>query len=88
MADLRRRRQNRTMRDWLAALPDDVVRRRPLLATCAGDCRLSEGDFDGVEAWLDAAEAGLDTAPSPTIPGARWPRRPETGRARSAPSRP
>ena len=70
LADLRRRRQNRTLRDWLAALPDDVVRRRPLLATSPGWSRLSEGDFDGVEAWLDAAEAGLDTTPASTIPTA------------------
>jgi ATP/maltotriose-dependent transcriptional regulator MalT len=72
LADLRRRRQNRTLRDWLVALPDDVVRRRPLLATVVGWSRLSEGDVDGVEAWLDAAEAGLDTTPTPpsTIPTA------------------
>ncbi len=68
-ADLRRRRQDRTLRDWLATLPDDVVRRRPLLACFVGWSRLSEGDFGGVEAWLDAAEAGLDTTPPPTIPG-------------------
>ncbi len=67
-ADLRRRRQDRTLRDWLVALPDDVVRRRPLLATFVGWSRLSEGDVDGVEAWLDAAEAGLDTTPPSTIP--------------------
>jgi len=36
LADLRRRRQDRTLRDWLVALPDDVVRRRPLLATYVG----------------------------------------------------
>ena len=67
LADLRRRRQNRTLRDGLAALPGDVVRRRPLLATCVGWSRLSEGDFDGVEAWLDAAEAGLGTTPPSAI---------------------
>ena len=67
LADLRQRRQNRTLRDWLAALPGDVVRRRPLLATCVGWSRLSEGDFDGVEAWLDAAEAGLGTTPPSAI---------------------
>ncbi len=50
--------------------PHDVVRRRPLLATCVGWSRLSEGDVDGVEAWLDAAEAGLDTTPPSTIPAA------------------
>jgi LuxR family transcriptional regulator, maltose regulon positive regulatory protein len=70
LADLRRRRQDRTLRDWLVALPDDVVRRRPLLATFMGWSRLSEGDFEGVEGWLDAAEAGLGTAPPSIIPTA------------------
>jgi LuxR family maltose regulon positive regulatory protein len=70
LADLRRRRQDRTLRDWLAALPDDVVRRRPLLAMYLGWSRLSEGDFDGVEAWLAAAETGLDTTPPSTMPTA------------------
>jgi LuxR family transcriptional regulator, maltose regulon positive regulatory protein len=64
VAGLRREHRDRTLRDWLAALPDDVVRRRPLLAVCRGWSRLAEGDFDGVEAWLDVAEAGLDAAPS------------------------
>ena len=89
LADMRRRRQDRILRDWLVALPDDVVRRRPLLAMFMGWSRLSEGDFDGVEAWLDAAEAGLDTAPRLTVPRrARSPRPPGTGRLRSARSRP
>jgi ATP/maltotriose-dependent transcriptional regulator MalT len=70
VADVRRRRQDRTLREWLVALPDEVVRRRPLLAMYMGWSRLSEGDFDGVEAWLDAAEAGLDTTPALTIPTA------------------
>jgi LuxR family maltose regulon positive regulatory protein len=65
LADLRRRRQTRTLRDWVVALPDEVVRRRPLLATVAGWARLSDGDVDGVEAWLDAAEYGLDATPPP-----------------------
>ena len=69
LADLRRRRQDRTLRGWLVALPEDVIRRRPLLALYMGWSRLSEGDFDGVQAWLDAAEAGpgatLSTVPSP-----------------------
>jgi LuxR family maltose regulon positive regulatory protein len=70
LADMRQRRQDRTFRDWLVTLPDDVVRRRPLLATYMGWSRLSEGDIDGVEAWLDAAEASLDTTPPSTIPTA------------------
>jgi ATP/maltotriose-dependent transcriptional regulator MalT len=67
LADLRRRHQERTLRAWLVALPDDVVRRRPLLATSVGWSRLSEGRFDEVEGWLDAAETGLDTTPPSTI---------------------
>jgi LuxR family maltose regulon positive regulatory protein len=66
VAELRRRRQNRTLRDWLVALPEDVVRRRPLLAMFAGWSRLYAGDVDGVEPWLDAAEAGL-ASPPPAI---------------------
>jgi LuxR family maltose regulon positive regulatory protein len=67
LGDLRRRRLNRTLRDWLAALPDDVVGRRPVLATCVAWSRLAQGDVDGAEAWLDAAEAGLHAMPASTI---------------------
>ena len=70
LADLRRRRQDRTLRGWLVALPDDVIRRRPLLAMFMGWSRLSEGDFDTVEAWLGAAEAGLDAMPPLATPTA------------------
>jgi LuxR family maltose regulon positive regulatory protein len=71
VADLRRRREDRTLRHWIVALPAEVVRRRPLLATAAGWSRLSHGDFEGVEAWLDAAEAALATStPSISIAGA------------------
>jgi LuxR family maltose regulon positive regulatory protein len=66
--DLRRRRHDRTIREWLVALPDTVVRRRPLLSTFVGWSRLSEGDIDGVEPWLDAAAAGLDTGAAPPVP--------------------
>ncbi|HEX5089037.1 MAG TPA: LuxR C-terminal-related transcriptional regulator [Nocardioides sp.] len=63
LAELRRQRQDRILREWLLALPEDVVRGRPLLATFMGWSRLSEGDFDGVEAWLDAAAQ----TPAPAI---------------------
>jgi LuxR family maltose regulon positive regulatory protein len=56
LPDLRKRRQDRTLREWLRALPDDVVRRRPLLAAFLAWTRLSEGDLDGAQAWLDDAE--------------------------------
>jgi LuxR family maltose regulon positive regulatory protein len=60
--DLRQGRHDRILRAWLQALPDDVVRRRALLATGVAWTRLSEGDLDGVEAWLDSAQAVLRPA--------------------------
>ncbi len=66
----RRRRENRTLLGWLAALPHDVVRRRPLLASAVAWSRLAAGDADGAEAWLDAAEAGLDGALPSAVPAA------------------
>jgi LuxR family maltose regulon positive regulatory protein len=56
LPDLRKHRQDRTLREWLRALPDDVVRRRPLLAAFLAWTWLSEGDLDGAQAWLDDAE--------------------------------
>lgn len=64
LADLRRRRENRALLDWLVALPEDLVRTRPLLAACAGWTRLAGGDLPGAQAWLDAAEAALRTTPT------------------------
>lgn len=62
---LRQRREDRTMRVWLQALPEDVVRRRPLLAMHLAWTRLSEGDLDGIGPWLDAAEEALGSDPGP-----------------------
>ncbi|MFC5175237.1 LuxR C-terminal-related transcriptional regulator [Nocardioides taihuensis] len=58
---LRTRREDRTLGDWLRAVPDDVLRRRPLLAVGFAWTRLSAGDLDGLDAWLDVADAGLVT---------------------------
>jgi LuxR family transcriptional regulator, maltose regulon positive regulatory protein len=55
-------RHDHTLRAWLRALPEDVARRRALLATYLAWSRLSEGDLDGVEAWLDDAEQALPAA--------------------------
>ena len=60
----RQDRQNRALLAWLGVLPEDLLRRRPVLALHMGWARLVEGDVDGVEAWLDAAEAGLAAAPA------------------------
>jgi LuxR family maltose regulon positive regulatory protein len=63
LAGLRKGRQDATILEWLAAVPDEVVRRRPLLATATAWSRLAAGDFEGVEAWLDVAQDGLDARP-------------------------
>ena len=49
----RRLRQDLVLRAWLEALPDPVLRRRPLLAVQMASARLSAGDPDGAERWLD-----------------------------------
>jgi LuxR family maltose regulon positive regulatory protein len=61
--ELRRHRHDRQLRDWVQALPADVVRRHALLATTMAWARLSQGDLGGVGQWLDCAEAALLPAP-------------------------
>ncbi len=73
LPEARQARQDRTLRGWLNALPDDVLRSRALLATQMVSARLSEGDIDGAEGWLEDA----DTAPESTtreLSAARVPR--------------
>jgi len=69
LPDLRKHRHDRTLRDWLRALPDDVVRGHPLLAAFLAWARLSEGDLDGAQVWLDDAERALQAVRSAEIPG-------------------
>jgi LuxR family maltose regulon positive regulatory protein len=69
LPDLRKHRHDRTLREWLRALPDDVVRGRPLLAAFMAWSRLSEGDLDGAQVWLDDAERALKAGRSAEIPG-------------------
>ena len=60
LPEVRRRRQDRTLRGWLEALPDEVVRGRPVLCTFLAWTRLVEGDLDGVEDRLQAAERAME----------------------------
>ncbi len=48
----------------MQALPDDVVRQRPVLGTQYAWMRLVEGDLDGVEARLRDAERALEAMPA------------------------
>lgn len=70
LPDLRRERQDRLLRQWLMALPDEVVRQRALLATYRAWTRLVEGDLDGLTVWLDDAERALAASPPTAPPGA------------------
>ena len=47
----------------MRGIPEDVARRRALLATAWGWSRLADGDLAGVEAWLDVADQALATTP-------------------------
>lgn len=62
LPQMRRTRQDGMMLAWLTALPDEVVRTRPLLSVFYAWRMLVAGDLDAVELWLRAAEQGLETA--------------------------
>ncbi|TPG18419.1 LuxR C-terminal-related transcriptional regulator [Pedococcus bigeumensis] len=70
LPDLRRERRDRLLREWLTALPVDVVRSRPLLGTYLAWTRLVLGDLDGVETALHDAERSLAAGTPPARPGA------------------
>jgi LuxR family maltose regulon positive regulatory protein len=59
---LLRSRQEPTIRGWVDALPDEVVRVRPVLAVGLIGALMSVGEFDGVEARLRDAEQSLENS--------------------------
>lgn len=58
--EMQRLRQEATMLAWLTAVPEDEIRRRPVLSTVYAGILLSNGRLDGVDVWLRAAEAWRD----------------------------
>ncbi|MDF2092224.1 LuxR C-terminal-related transcriptional regulator [Knoellia sp. 3-2P3] len=70
LPDLRRQRRDRVLREWLTALPGEVVRSRPLLGTYLAWTRLVAGDLDGVEVALGEAELALVASPPAAATGA------------------
>ncbi|NTU77935.1 MAG: helix-turn-helix transcriptional regulator [Chloroflexales bacterium] len=56
-----RRRQGATLLGWLTALPDEVLRARPVLSVAYAHLLLDGGALDGVEARLRDAEWWLET---------------------------
>jgi LuxR family transcriptional regulator, maltose regulon positive regulatory protein len=60
--DLRRNRQEATLRSWLEALPDELLRVRPVLTLGVVASLMARGDLEGVEVRLRQAEQWLDPA--------------------------
>jgi LuxR family transcriptional regulator, maltose regulon positive regulatory protein len=58
---LARSRQDATLRGWLKALPDELIRRRPVLSVYYAGALLTAGDLEAVEPRLRNAERWLDT---------------------------
>src|SRR5438874_6702755 len=58
-----RNRQEATLLGWLKALPDQLVRARPVLSVHYAGTLLLSGELEGVEARLRDAERWLDTKP-------------------------
>lgn len=65
---LRRSRRDALMHGWLKALPDDVVRRRPVLSVFYAGMLMASGDLDGVEPRLEDAERSLAAVPNGLTP--------------------
>ena len=63
LPELIRQRHDDALREAVRGIPEDVARRRALLATAWGWSRLADGDLAGVEAWLDVADQALATTP-------------------------
>jgi len=66
---MRRSRQEATLRRWLEALPDELVRVRPVLSVGYAGVLMVRGEVEGVEARLLDAERWLDTSTTPTRKG-------------------
>ncbi|MEP6798719.1 MAG: LuxR C-terminal-related transcriptional regulator, partial [Lapillicoccus sp.] len=60
---IRRHRQEALMRGWLSALPDDAIRRSPVLSVFAGSLLMVSGDLGAVEARLADAERAMAGGP-------------------------
>ena len=60
LAAVRRDRQEPLLRRWLEALPDDVIRMRPVLCVAYAGSRLATAEVAGVEARLEDAERWVE----------------------------
>ena len=60
MPDIRRSRQESTLLGWLQALPNELVRGRPMLSAHYAWVLLAQGEVEGVDTRLLDAERSLD----------------------------
>jgi len=65
---IRRNRQDAMLIGWLKALPDDAVRRSPVLSVFFGSMLMACGELDAVEPRLDDADRALAALPVGTVP--------------------
>jgi LuxR family maltose regulon positive regulatory protein len=65
---IRRNRHEAMLLGWLKALPDDAVRRSPVLSVFRGYMLMVSGDLDAVEPRLDDAERALAGVPDGSAP--------------------
>lgn len=56
LPDLNRRREGRKLLGWLRAIPDLVVRSRPVLCAAYAWALMAGGELEAMEAWLGEAE--------------------------------
>ncbi len=61
--EARRQRRDATLIRWLESLPQDAIRRSPVLTVFHGWSRMSSGDLDEVESHLDHAADLLAAVP-------------------------
>ncbi len=62
LPEMRRARQEMQLRAWVDPLPDEVVRRRPVLSVTFAGALLASGELAGVEDRLDDAERRMDAS--------------------------
>ena len=63
-----RSRQEATLLGWLRALPEALLRQRPVLCNLFGGTLLQTGQLEGVDVWLSAAERWLEPPAGPPMP--------------------
>lgn len=72
LPEMRRIRHDATLLAWIRALPDDVVRRSPVLGITACWSMMLAGDLAAMAGWLDDAEAALAAGAEDEALAATW----------------